>query len=329
MTERSPLDPPDAEELASAAALEAALDGRPGRAELPDTALETAALLRFSTDQGRLNPGRRGELRDQLFASLPERPSAPARAPFWRSLWMPLGLLGAAAAVVIGIQVSSREADQASLTSASPTATWAAETKADQVVTDKAVANRAAPAAEAPMESKGRAGAAPSLGALARTAPDGLAEGARSARARLLPNLKKPELEHAHQLADTARSEPELEAARGALTALTFDLSSQNLDEADARWARQDVFCRLAEVALRLGEPRAALEWTRQGLELDGPPSPFLAQLFALDGQARAQLGDETAAAASYMKALRVNERLLDEHLDGAEADSPRKESEP
>jgi tetratricopeptide (TPR) repeat protein len=329
MTERSPLDPPDAEELAAAAALEAALDGRPASAELPDNALETAALLRFSTDQGRLHAGRRGELRDQLFSSLPERPIPPARVPFWRSLWMPLGLLGAAAAVVIGIQVSSQSSKDAALTSAAAPALSADETEADEVVTGEATASRPAPAAEAPMEAKGRASAAAPLGALAQAAPSGLAENARNARTRLLPNLQKPTLERAHQLADSARSEPELEAARGALTAIAGNWSAQNLDEAETRWARQDVLCRLAEVALRLGQPRSALEWTRQGLELDGPPSPFLAQLFALDGQAHAQLGDQTAAAASYMKALRVNERLLDEHLGGAGAESPRKESEP
>jgi predicted negative regulator of RcsB-dependent stress response len=80
---------------------------------------------------------------------------------------------------------------------------------------------------------------------------------------------------------------------------------------------RQDVYCRLAETALRLGEPRAALEWTRRGLDLDGPPTPFLAQLMALEGDAWAALGDDASAATSYMRALQVHEALLDESLDG------------
>jgi hypothetical protein len=83
------------------------------------------------------------------------------------------------------------------------------------------------------------------------------------------------------------------------------------------RLVRQDLFCRLAETALRLGQPETALRWARQGLDLDGPPTPFLAQLSALEGQARDALGDRDGAAKSYMKALEVNEALLNESLDG------------
>jgi len=77
------------------------------------------------------------------------------------------------------------------------------------------------------------------------------------------------------------------------------------------------LYCRLAETALRLGEPRTALDWTRRGIDLDGPPSPFLAQLMALEGDALAALGEPSSAAGSYMRALRVHEALLDESLDG------------
>ena len=53
--DRSPLDPADEEELRAAAALEAALEGRASSDDVPEAALETAALLRFSTEQGRIS----------------------------------------------------------------------------------------------------------------------------------------------------------------------------------------------------------------------------------------------------------------------------------
>src|SRR5262245_51703290 len=96
--DRSPLDAPDAEELRAAAALGDALEGRASSSDLPQQALETAALLRFSGPHAELGTGRRAEIRAALLASLPA--PAPRRrrwAAWW--LWVPAAL-GASLAVI-------------------------------------------------------------------------------------------------------------------------------------------------------------------------------------------------------------------------------------
>jgi predicted negative regulator of RcsB-dependent stress response len=119
-----------------------------------------------------------------------------------------------------------------------------------------------------------------------------------------------------HRDIDVAQSPGELSRSQRAALDLLETLGP-GVDPADARLIRQDLYCRLAETALRLGEPRAALEWARRGLDLNGAPTPFLAQLMALEGDAWAALGDDANAATSYMKALRAHEVMLDENLDG------------
>jgi tetratricopeptide (TPR) repeat protein len=151
----------------------------------------------------------------------------------------------------------------------------------------------------------------------ARPAPELLAQAAGAYRAKLLPRLQRPEIERAHALLDGASSRADLETARSAFAQLAAAPAGSAWSPNDARLVQQDVFCRLAEAALRLGQPEAALGWIRQGLELDGPPTPFLAQLSALQGQAREAMGDASGAARSYMRALEINETLLSESLDG------------
>jgi hypothetical protein len=149
-----------------------------------------------------------------------------------------------------------------------------------------------------------------------RAALVGLDKDVRAQRAQLLARSNDPALARAHRELDGAQSRDELEHSRAELIEL-LQTAGDGLRPDDARQVRQDVYCRLAETALRLGEPRAALEWTRRGIELDGPPSAFLAQLMALEGDALTALGEPSSAAASYMKALRVHEALLDDILDG------------
>jgi len=135
-------------------------------------------------------------------------------------------------------------------------------------------------------------------------------------RIELLARVNDADLSGAHAGLDAAKTPAELESSQRTLTR-TLQTLGDGLDPTDARLVRQDLYCRLAETALRLGQPRAALEWTRRGLDLDGPPTPFLAQLMALEGDAWAALGEDTSAASSYMRALRVQETMLDESLDG------------
>jgi hypothetical protein len=149
-----------------------------------------------------------------------------------------------------------------------------------------------------------------------RAALVGLDNDVRAERSQLLARSNDAELSRAHAELDGAVSRAELERSQASLTRL-LGTAADGLAADDARQVRQDLYCRLAETALRLGEPRGALEWTRRGIDLDGPPSPFLAQLMALEGDALAALGEPSSAAASYLKALRVHEALLDESLHG------------
>jgi hypothetical protein len=173
-------------------------------------------------------------------------------------------------------------------------------------------------------EKRGGSGAAPATANLAgaarqpsaRAALVGLDEDVRAERTQLLARSNDGELSRAHAELDGASSRAELVRSQASLTRL-LATAGDGLDADDARQVRQDLYCRLAETALRLREPRAALEWTRRGIDLDGPPSPFLAQLMALEGDALTALGEPSSAAASYMRALRVHEALLDESLDG------------
>lgn len=277
-----PSDDVDPEEERAAAALSRALDGGSADADLPLAALEMAALLRYSADGGKLSAERRAWIREELLSSLPKT-SAP-RARFWR--WLGLGVPVACGATLVGALwlATTRERPEGSTASRKVTAVLtAAETEA------------------------------PLAGQMARAA--------QAYRAALIPKLESPRLEQAHRVSDQALRDPaasrtELERTQRVLSDLVGTPES-SWSASDTRQVRQDLFCRLAETALRLGQPDTALDWTRQGLELDGPPTPFLAQLSALEGQAKAALGDRLGAAQSYMQALKVNEALLDQSLDG------------
>lgn len=188
-------------------------------------------------------------------------------------------------------------------------------------------ASNAAPARRQAMlsdEMQSRSGAGSAVGNLAgavrqpggRAALVGLDKDVRAERSQLLARSNDAELSRAHAELDGAVSRADLERSQASLTRL-LGTATDGLAPDHARQVRQDLYCRLAETALRLGEPRGALEWTRRGIDLDGPPSPFLAQLMALEGDALAALGEPSSAAASYLKALRVHEALLDESLHG------------
>jgi hypothetical protein len=445
--DRPPLDPPDDEELRSAAALARALEGGSAEPDVPQAALEAAALLRLSAGAGRLAEERRAQIRRELIEELARAPKA-SREPRLRFTWprwllLAFPLAGAAALSLLVFVRNPEPTAQHHRTTlagddavspsragvegaARPTAGAAANavlereeaaasddsiSTADSIASEQRGAPRAERAPEplaspAPAAHVGRA--APSqpgegvrtryetsaetpapaakqspseadVGALrAQRAPaadqvpgtDGLAaarpseknsrraaepgaghsehdrglrgagprpadestarrvdDGARRAlaaidrevgarRAALLARVDDTRLRRTHAEADAASGRAELERSQRNLSQ-TLATLGDGLDPTDARLVRQDLYCRLAETALRLGEPRAALEWTRRGLDLDGPPSAFLAQLRALEGDAWAALGEGGNAAASYMKALRVHEALLDESLDG------------
>jgi tetratricopeptide (TPR) repeat protein len=123
------------------------------------------------------------------------------------------------------------------------------------------------------------------------------------------------ELRRADELGARARSPAELERARAAFGDVLA--ASANLGWSEPRLSplQQDMLQRLAEAALRQGQPQQALEWAQQGLDLDGPPSPLLGLLWLTLGEAHEALGDRAAAARSYLKALSIYEALLKETL--------------
>jgi hypothetical protein len=96
----TPDDKPTPEEEAAAEALARALDGE-GGPDVPDEALQAAALLRYTGSGGELAPARRAALLDELMAEVDRSGRAPARAR-WRRWLLPWGgLAGAAAAMAV------------------------------------------------------------------------------------------------------------------------------------------------------------------------------------------------------------------------------------
>jgi hypothetical protein len=195
---------------------------------------------------------------------------------------------------------------------------------------DGRLARSSAPVSKRAAENKGGGAAAASApAAAAPTAAAPASPGATDAtdariarqrldrRSRLLAQLGDTRVQSAYSDADRARSVAELARARERLTALSSAGLGGISTAVEAEQLRPDVYCRLAELTLRLGQARAALDWARQGLELGSAPSPFVACLYQQQGRAREALGDRDGAARSYMNALQVNEGLLDESLEG------------
>ncbi|MEO8183673.1 MAG: hypothetical protein ABI895_32990 [Deltaproteobacteria bacterium] len=403
--------PPSEEETQAANALREALEGRRAGTHLPEPALETAALLRFSTDAGQLSDERRAALRAELMASLPQLPASRRTVRKGLRHWLGLGLTlagGATAVVVIGVigarQLSAPAAREeapfsdARSVAAAPAAPAASAATAQAApspadvsmrqtangesesakeefagrsmamrapsasaeprparapatgMAARAASGAGAPGAgtlaargelsAAPAEARADEGAGPALGAVAarrqsaepeKTAEQ-TAESKKAApptpvvpteqvkresdkyRAELLAELADPRVDGAYGELDRAQSPAELERARERLD----DLASSSFggSKANAERLRPDIYCRLAEVALRLGQPQAALDWARRGLALGAPASPFVARLYLLEGQAKSALGDRNGAAKSYLKAIEVNEQLLDQSLE-------------
>jgi hypothetical protein len=112
----SPIDPmddddPTEEELREAEALARALDRGAGTSELPEDALETAALLRYANGEGELRDDRKKAILDEVLASAkPRAEEAAARAPAWTAWlkWLvPGGVLAAAAVwAIVALRVA-------------------------------------------------------------------------------------------------------------------------------------------------------------------------------------------------------------------------------
>ncbi len=104
-------------------------------------------------------------------------------------------------------------------------------------------------------------------------------------------------------------------AGREALLAELAATQAASLEDAERRPLQQDLYWRLADLALRQGRPAQALDWARQGIALDGSPSPFLGLLWQAQGEAHEALGEREAAARSYLEAQAISAALLREDL--------------
>jgi len=111
------------EERSEAEALVEALERGRAREALPEDALETAALLRYSRDGGELGADRQRAVLDDVWASA-KRPVAETRSASafgWLKWLVPVGGLGAAAAVAL-LFATLQTADEPAATSELPVA---------------------------------------------------------------------------------------------------------------------------------------------------------------------------------------------------------------
>jgi hypothetical protein len=96
----------DPEELREAEALAQALDRGTGGPDLPEDALEAAALLRYSRDGGALAPAREDAILDEVLAAgeraHARKPERERSVPWWRLLF---GFAGVAAIAVLVLLV--------------------------------------------------------------------------------------------------------------------------------------------------------------------------------------------------------------------------------
>jgi len=77
----------------------------------------------------------------------------------------------------------------------------------------------------------------------------------------------------------------------------------------------QDAYFRLARLALDDHDPARAARDADAGLALGGGEDLFVANLLVVRGAAHEALGEAAAAVSVYQRALRINERLLQEEV--------------
>jgi tetratricopeptide (TPR) repeat protein len=138
-----------------------------------------------------------------------------------------------------------------------------------------------------------------------RPAPTGLGEGAEWVE----------QVRSAHARADAALAGGDLQAARSALRRATDAAVPAEIQPTHRRAVQQDLWFRLAEVALSAQQHAQALQAVEQGLALGRDTDVFTANLWIARGETLQALGRDTEAASSYFEALTINQRLLAELL--------------
>jgi len=86
----------------------------------------------------------------------------------------------------------------------------------------------------------------------------------------------------------------------------------------DARIVRQDLYYRVADLALATGSVDAATRAASKGIELGRGTDVFTANLLIVRGRAFEQGKDVASASRDYHDALVITDKLLEERLRGA-----------
>jgi tetratricopeptide (TPR) repeat protein len=303
----------DEREAREALALALALERGQSADDLPEDALGAAALLRSGT-AGRLGAERSAALRDELVAGWGQRRARKRPGTIASVLSLALGLGG----LLLWTGLPGSLDSDPSGGVASREEAWLNE--GDPGAFALAPAAEQAPGGAAPSSALAVGGGEEKREALlAELASDG-----ESQRARGLSGIGTDGAARARSQGDVAHGGSDLNATYGELKRLEALPPVAGQPPAEQRDRQRDAYARLAETALDLGRPEEALQWVRRGLALQGPPSVSAAALRRLEARVLGQLGDRDGAAESYLEALRINEALLDESLDGTEAqDAP------
>jgi tetratricopeptide (TPR) repeat protein len=124
------------------------------------------------------------------------------------------------------------------------------------------------------------------------------------------------EAQAANSSADQAIAQGNIVAARTSLRHVLAKPAPTSIPEQDVIIVKQDIYFRLAALELQAGKPKAALIWSEQGLSLSQKHDLFTANLLVAKGNALEALGNEVDAVAEFHKALKINEKLLNQALD-------------
>ncbi len=89
--------------------------------------------------------------------------------------------------------------------------------------------------------------------------------------------------------------------------------------EEDARVVRQDAYDRWAQLEMKRGSHAEAMELVGRGLALGERTDIFTANLLTTRGKIHEETGRDREAARDYHRALRIEERLLERALGGAD----------
>ena len=124
------------------------------------------------------------------------------------------------------------------------------------------------------------------------------------------------EAQAANSSADQSIARGNFVAARTSLQEVLAKPTPASLPDQDVIIVKQDILFRLAALELHAGKPKAALNWSEQGLSLSQKHDLFTANLLVAKGNALQALGNGVDAVAEFHKALKINEKLLNQALD-------------